>query len=171
MTFVERMIGAARLDSATYEEVEADRAATPQALAVVVLAAVAGGIGVGAGVRGLVLGTIFGLLGWAVWAWLIYFIGTRWLPEADTRADAGELLRTMGFATTPGILRVVGIVPVLAPLVTIVAAVWTLVAMVVAVRHALDYRSTGRAIGVCIIGWLVQVVILILVTALVPRPT
>jgi hypothetical protein len=171
MTFVERMIGAARLDSATYEEVEADRAATPQALAVVVLAAVAGGIGVGAGVRGLVLGTIFGLLGWAVWAWLIYFIGTRWLPEADTRADAGELLRTMGFATTPGILRVVGIVPVLGPLVTIVAAVWTLVAMVVAVRHALDYRSTGRAIGVCIIGWLVQVVILILVTALVPRPT
>lgn len=171
MTFVERMIGAARLDSATYEEVEADRAATPQALAVVVLAAVAGGIGVGAGVRGLVLGTIFGLLGWAVWAWLIYFIGTRWLPEADTRADAGEMLRTMGFATTPGILRVVGIVPVLGPLVTIVAAVWTLVAMVVAVRHALDYRSTGRAIGVCIIGWLVQVVILILVTALVPRPT
>ncbi len=171
MTFVERMIGAARLDSATYEEVEADRAATPQALAVVVLAAVAGGIGVGAGVRGLVLGTIFGLLGWAVWAWLIYFIGTRWLAEADTRADAGELLRTMGFATTPGILRVVGIVPVLGPLVTIVAAVWTLVAMVVAVRHALDYRSTGRAIGVCIIGWLVQVVILILVTALVPRPT
>jgi hypothetical protein len=171
MTFVERMIGAARLDSATYEEVEADRAATPQALAVVVLAAVAGGIGVGAGVRGLVLGTIFGLLGWAVWAWLIYFIGTRWLPEADTRADAGELLRTMGFATTPGILRVVGIVPVLGPLVTIVAAVWTLVAMVVAVRHALDYRSTGRAIGVCIIGWLVQVVFLILVTALVPRPT
>jgi len=171
MTFVERMIGAARLDSATYEEVEADRAATPQALAVVVLAAVAGGIGVGAGVRGLVLGTIFGLLGWAIWAWLIYFIGTRWLPEADTRADAGELLRTMGFATTPGILRVVGIVPVLGPLVTIVAAVWTLVAMVVAVRHALDYRSTGRAIGVCIIGWLVQVVILILVTALVPRPT
>jgi hypothetical protein len=171
MTFVERMIGAARLDPATYEEVEADRAATPQALAVVVLAAVAGGIGVGAGVRGLVMGTLFGLLGWAVWAWLIYFIGTRWLPEPDTKADAGELLRTMGFATTPGILRVVGIVPVLGPLVTIVAAVWTLVAMVVAVRHALDYRSTGRAIGVCIIGWLVQVVILVLVTALVPRPT
>jgi hypothetical protein len=171
MTFVERMIGAARLDPATYEEVEADRAATPQALAVVVLAAVAGGIGVGAGVRGLVMGTVFGLLGWAVWAWLIYLIGTRWLPEPDTRADAGELLRTMGFATTPGILRVVGIVPVLGPLVTIVVAVWTLVAMVVAVRHALDYRSTGRAIGVCIIGWLVQVVILILVTALVPRPT
>ncbi len=171
MTFVERMIGAARLDPATYEEVEADRTATPQALAVVVLAAVAGGIGVGAGVRGLVMGTVFGLLGWALWAWLIYFIGTRWLPEPDTKADAGELLRTMGFATTPGIIRVVGIVPVLGPLVTIVAAVWTLVAMVVAVRHALDYRSTGRAIGVCIIGWLVQVVILILVTALVPRPT
>jgi hypothetical protein len=170
MTFVERMIGAAKLDVAVYEEVEADQAATPQALAVVVLAAVAGGIGVGAGLRGLLLGTVFDLIGWAVWAWLIYFIGTRWLPEPDTRADTGELLRTMGFATSPGILRVAGVVPVIGPLVFLIASLWTLVAVVVAVRQALDYRSTGRAIGVCVIGWLVQVAILVLVGVIVRRP-
>jgi hypothetical protein len=140
-------------------------------MAVVVLAAVAGGIGVGAGLRGLIVGTLLGLLGWAVWAWLIYFIGTRWLPEAGTHADTGELLRTIGFATTPGILRVVGIVPALGSLAIIVSAVWTLAAMVVAVRQALDYQSTGRAIGVCLLGWLIQLVILVLATALVPRPT
>ena len=159
MTFVERMVGAAKLDVRVYEEIEADRSATPQAMGVVVLAAVAGGIGVGAGIRGLVVGTIAGLLGWAVWAGLTYFIGTRWLPEPDTKADVGELLRTIGFATSPGILRVAGIVPVLGSIVIVVSAVWTLVAVVVAVRQALDYRSTGRAIGVCVIGWVVQIVI------------
>ena len=166
MTFVERMVGAARLDRAVYEEVEADGTATPQALAVVVLASVAGGIGVGAGVRGLVVGTLAGLLGWVVWAWLIYFIGTRWLPEPDTRTDVGELLRTLGFATAPGILRVAGIVPVLGRLVFAVTAVWTLVAVVIAVRQALDYRSTARAVGVCLIGWLVQIALLVVVSLL-----
>lgn len=161
MTFVERMIGAVKLDPKVFEEVEADASATSQALAVVVLAAVAGGLGSGAGMRGLVLGTLFGLVGWVVWAWLIYVIGTRWLPEPDTRADTGELLRTIGFATSPGILRVIGIIPALSHIVTAVAAVWTLVAMVIAVRQALDYRSTGRAVGVCLIGWLVQVAVLV----------
>lgn len=161
MTFVERMLGAAKLDSRVYEEVEADRTATPQAVGVVILASVAGGIGLGEGVRGLVFGTVAGLLGWLVWAWLIYFIGTRWLPEPGTQADIGELLRTIGFATSPGILRVLGIVPVLSPIVLVVSLVWTLFAVIVAVRQALDYRSTARAVGVCVIGWLVQVAILV----------
>ena len=159
MTFVERMVGAAKLDVRAYEEIEADSSATPQALAVVVLASVAGGIGVGEGVRGVVVGTVVGLIGWAIWAWLIYLIGTRWLPEPDTKADLGELLRTIGFATSPALLRVVGFVPLLGPLVFVVTAVWTLVTVVVAVRQALDYRSTGRAIGVCVIGWVIQIVI------------
>jgi len=34
-----------------------------------------------------------------------------------------------------------------------------LVAMVVAVRQALDYQSTLRAIGVCVIGWVIQAII------------
>jgi hypothetical protein len=169
MTFVERMVGAAKLDVRVYEEVEADRTATPQALAIVVLSAVAGGIGIGEGIRGLVVGTIAGLVGWAAWAWLIYFIGTRWLPEPDTKADIGELLRTIGFATSPGILRVAGIVPILGPIVIVVSAVWTLVAVVVAVRQALDYRSTGRAIGVCVIGWVVQIVIFGLISGVLRR--
>jgi hypothetical protein len=169
MTFVERMIGAAKLDTRVYEEVEADQSATPQALAVVVLASVAGGLGVGAGVSGIVAATVGGLVGWAIWAWLIYFIGTRWLPEPGTQADIGQLLRTMGFATSPGILRVVGLVPLLGPIAFVVTAVWTLVTGVVAVRQALDYSSTGRAIGVCLIGWLVQVAILLLIGAIVRR--
>jgi len=170
MTFLERMVGAAKLDTRVYEEVEGDRSATPQALAVVVLASVAGGIGVGEGLRGLIFGTVAGLVGWAIWAWLTYFIGTRWLPEPETRADIGELLRTIGFATSPSILRVLGVVPFLSTIVFSVTAIWTLVAVVIAVRQALDYRSTGRAIGVCLIGWLIQVVLFVIIRTLARHP-
>src|SRR5687768_18110902 len=141
-TLVERMMRAAKLDVTLYEEVENDTAATGQALGVVVLSSVAAGIGAGigtgGGVRLLVFGTIASLLGWAFWAWITYFIGTRWLREPGTEADWGQLARTIGFAQAPGLLRVLGIIPFLQGLVFLVTAIWTLVAVVIAVRQALD---------------------------------
>jgi hypothetical protein len=122
------------------------------------------------GIGGIVLGTVGALVGWVVWAWLTYLIGTRLLPEPQTKADVGELLRTLGFASSPGVIRVVGIVPGLTMLSFLVAAVWMLVTMVVAVRQALDYTSTGRAVGVCVIGFLVQAVILALLFAALGGP-
>ena len=162
------MIRAARLDVQLYEEVEADQGAMGQATTVVVLSAVAAGVGSGgAGLFAIVLGAIAALVGWYVWAFLTYFIGTRLLPEPQTRADQGELLRTIGFSSTPGVLRVFGIIPGLMPLVFSVTGVWMLVAMIIAVRQALDYNSTLRAVGVCLIGWLVQAAFLVAVTLLV----
>ncbi len=102
------------------------------------------------------------LIGWYVWAYLTYFIGTKLLPEPQTEADLGELLRTIGFSSSPGLIRVLGIIPRLAEPVFLVAGIWMLVAMVIAVRQALDYESTARAIGVCVIGWIVQLLILVL---------
>ena len=160
-TIQDRMIRAAKLDVELYEEVEADRDATGQAMAVVALSAVAAGIGLGGGgLLGIVGGTLVALIGWFVWAFLTWVIGTRLLPEPDTKADYGELLRTLGFASAPGLIRVLAIIPGLGAFVFLVAGVWMLVAMVIAVRQALDYTSTPRAVGVCLIGWLVQVVIL-----------
>jgi hypothetical protein len=166
-SLVDRMVRAARLDPTLYEEVERDSEATSQAMAVVVLGSVAGGIGTGAGLRGIVLGTVAGLVGWYVWAALTYWIGTRWLPEPQTSASQGELLRTIGFATSPSVLRVLGVVGPLRGLVFLVTAVWGLVAVVIAVRQALDYRSTGRAVAVCLIGWVVQTVFFALVWAII----
>ena len=164
----DRMLRAAKLDVELYEEVEHDEGALGQATIVVVLSAVAAGIGtlgIG-GLTGLVSGTLAALLGWYVWAFLTYYIGTRLLPEPDTQADHGQLLRTIGFASAPGLIRVVGIVPGLGTLVFSVSALWMLVATVIAVRQALDYTSTWRAIGVCAIGWVVQAFVLGLVYAI-----
>jgi Yip1 domain len=166
--FADRLIRAARLDAQLYEEVEADKQTMGQAMGAVVLSSVAAGIGAPAamGVGGIVLGAIGALVGWFVWAFLTYFIGTRFLPEPQTKADLGELLRTIGFSSSPGLIRVVGIIHPIAGIVYLLAGIWMLVAMVVAVRQALDYTSTGRAIGVCAIGFVVQVVFLALLFTL-----
>jgi hypothetical protein len=160
-TFIDRMVGAAKLDVHTYEEVEADPTAMTEAMAVVLLSSAAAGIGEGVGFFGLLIQSGLALVGWFIWAFLTYFIGTKLLPEPQTRADLGQMLRTIGFASSPGVLRVAGIVPVLGWVVVPIANIWMLATMVVAVRQALDYRSTWRAIGVCVVGWLVPVALMV----------
>jgi hypothetical protein len=160
--FVDRMIRAAKLDKNLYEEVEADKSALGQSVTVVILSSVAAGIGViaDAGIIGILTGTIMALIGWLIWAYLTYIIGTKVLPTPETKADYGELLRTIGFSSSPGLIRIIGIIPGLAGIVFFVAGVWMFIAMIIAVRQALDYTNTWRAVGVCIIGWIVQFIVL-----------
>jgi hypothetical protein len=165
--FADRLIRASRLDAQLYEEVENDEGATGQAVAVVVLASLATGIGSGGGLVGLVAGVIASLAGWYVWSALTFWIGTRMLPEPTTQANLGQMLRAIGFAQAPGILRVLGLIPGLYVVLAAATAIWTLVAAVVAIRQALDYRSTGRAVLVVIVGWLVQVALLAIVLGIV----
>ncbi len=163
-SFTERMIGAAKLDAAIYEEVEADTTATGQALLVVVLSSIAAGLSCVTinGITGVIWGTLAAIVGWIVWAGITYLVGTKMLPEPQTKADMGQLLRTIGFAMSPGILRIFGIIPVIGFLVNLVVMFWLLAAVVVAVRQALDYKSTGRAVGVCLIGFVVYVLAAVL---------
>ena len=164
--FVQRLIGAASLDVAIYEEVEADRGATGQAVAVVILSSVAAGIGSrgfgGASIDTIVLMSVAALIAWAAWALVTLQVGGRLLPEPQTQVDLGELLRTIGFANAPGILRVFGFIPSVSKPAFAIAAVWMLLAMIVAVRQALDYKSTGRAVLVCAIGWVLSIILTVL---------
>lgn len=167
-SLVQRMIGAARLSVSTYEDVEADSSATSQALAVVLMSSVAAGVGVAASEHPstLIARSMAALVSWFIWAFLTYTIGTKLLPEAATRSNVGELLRTTGFSSAPGVFHVLGIVPVLGRFVTLAVSIWMLVAMVIAVRQALDYKSTGRAVGVCLIGWIVYLGVFVLLGSL-----
>jgi hypothetical protein len=166
-TFLQRLIGAAALDTAIYEEVEADEGATAQALAVVVLSSLSAGIGIGdlggTSVSAMVFVSIVSLLAWGAWALLTYQIGTRILPGMRTEADVGQLLRTIGFASAPGMLRALGMLPGVTGPVFLVTWIWMLAAMVVGVRQALDYQSTARAILVCVIGWVLAGVLAVVI--------
>jgi hypothetical protein len=169
MTFPRRAIGAARLEVPVFEEIEADRTATAQALMIVVLSSLAAGIGLSSGVYNapVLHRVMLALLLWVFWAVSTYIVGVYVMPEPQTQTNVGELLRTIGFAASPGILRILGVVPAIGGTIYVVSTVWMLVAMVVAIRQALDYRSTGRAIVVCVVTGLIGVVMAALFGALV----
>ncbi len=162
--FVNRIIRACKLDVSLYEEVEADKNATFQAALVVVLSSLAAGVGaISLGASNFLIAPILSLVSWYIWAYLIYIIGAKIFPEPNTTADHGQLLRTIGFSSAPGLIRVFGFTPDLMSITFIGAGIWMLVAMVIAVRQALDYESTWRAIGVVVIGFLVQAIVLIMI--------
>jgi len=160
--FMARIIRAAKLESHLYEEVETDKDATRQALVVVLLSSLAASIGASthAGLDGLVMGGLVALFAWYVWTFITYIMGAKLFPVSQTSTSHRELWRTLGFASAPGVLRIFGAVPGLTGIAFLVAAVWMLIAAVIAVRQALDYTSTVRAAGVCVPGWLVHVFLL-----------
>jgi Yip1 domain len=166
-TFAERMVGAMKADVQTFEEIEADQTAAPQAVAVIVLAGVASLIG-NSWRLGLSLGfmmLIINLCGYALWTLLIVLIGTKVMPEPTTKADFNEGFRVIGFTAAPGVFNVLAIVPFLGPVISFAIWIWMVVVGVVAVRQVLDYTNTGRAIIVCLIAavacWIVTTVVLV----------
>ena len=165
--FINRIIRASKLEVSLYEEVEVDESATFQAAAVVVLSSLAAGVGaLSLGASNFLMAPILSLVSWYIWAYIIYFIGAKLFPEPTTKADHGQLLRTIGFSSAPGLIRVFGFTPELMSIVFIVSSIWMLVAMVIAVRQALDYQSTWRAIGVVVIAFLVQAIFLVMILRL-----
>ena len=171
-SLVNRMIRAAKLEVNLYEEVEADSTATSQALIAVIVVSLATGIGTGiVGIAtmgalgffwGLLTGLAVSLVGWLAWAYIAYILGTTIFKGPKTSATWGELLRTIGFAHSPGVLRIFSFVPFVGGIIAFGASIWFLIASVIAVRQALDF-STGRAIGTCIVGWLIYMVLMLLV--------
>ncbi|WP_455368188.1 YIP1 family protein [[Eubacterium] cellulosolvens] len=169
MEIIDRMIRAAKLDASLYEEVEKDLTATNQAILVVVIASISSGIGsaiggqmvggLGGFVFGLVGGAIAALVGWFIWSFITYFIGTRLFKGPQTEATYGELLRCIGFSNSPGILAILVFIPIIGAVIAFIAWIWSLIAMVIAVRQALDF-STGRAIATCIVGFIVMMIII-----------
>jgi hypothetical protein len=166
-SLIQRMIGAALLDVEVYEEVEHDTTATSQAAVVVAIVAVAAAIGgVDAGSSGIFARLISAFIGWLLWSWVTFFIGTRLLKGT---ADWGEMLRTIGFAQSPGVLYLVGFLPIVGGLVRLGVWVWMLVAVIIAIRQALDF-TTGKAIITAGIGWIAYVVFALVVMAIVGLP-
>jgi hypothetical protein len=161
-SFQQRLVGAACLRSATYEDVEHDPAATVQAAVVVVIASFTSSVAWYFGMHTTWLiaqGAVRSLVGWLAGSVVLWFIGTKLLPGRDTEANLGQLLRTVGFAQTPGLFGVLAVLPVIGLFVPFLVAMWVIAATFVAVRQALDYADTFRAMVVCLLGWIVGVVV------------
>ena len=162
-SIINRMIGAARLQVSTFEDVETDRSATRQAVVVVIVVAIATGIGsLEGGIGNLLFGAAVAVAGWAIWAWITYFVGTKLLRTPQTQADWGQLARALAFAQSPGVLKFLGVIPTIGPFLFFAISLWQFVAMVIAVRQALDYHSTGRAVGVVFLSAIPYITLLVI---------
>jgi hypothetical protein len=164
-----RMINAARLDTTTYEQVENDPNATLQAILVVIIVALAAGIGGFLAVEneavnpiwGLVSGVIGGLVRWALWALVTFLVGTTVLKTARTNASWSQLARTTGFAQTPGILQILVFIPIIGWIIAAIAGIWQLV------TQALDYESIWRTSSVVVIGFIIVAIVLAIIGGLI----
>ena len=155
-SITDRMRGAAMLDVATYEEVEADTTATGQAAIVVGIVAVCAAIGgVREGAAGAFAGLFAAFFSWLVWAGVTYLVGEKMFGGTATW---GELLRTLGFAQAPGMLYILGIIPILGKLVQFAVGIWILVAGIIAIRQALDF-TTGKAVITAIVAFFIMLVV------------
>ena len=171
-----RMLGAVRMNVDTYEDVEGDRSATWQAMAVVVIVSICTGVGAllsgvisgeeSVDILDLVFGVILGIVGWALWALVTWIVGTTLLKTPATDADWGQLARGTGFAQAPGIFRIFVFVPGVGGLIGLLALIWQIACMIIAVRQCLDYTSTWRAFFVVLIS-LIPYAILIVISTLV----
>ena len=166
-SFLNRIYRAIKIDPNLYEEVEHDKSATIQAASVVILSSLAAGVGaIHLGASNFILGPLLSLASWYFWAFLIYIVGTKLFPDKETKSDHGELLRTIGFSSAPGLIRIFGFTPDLMSITFIGAGIWMLVAMVIAVRQALDYKSLWKAFGVVVVCWFIQALLLLLIVML-----
>jgi hypothetical protein len=160
-TLANRLLGSASLRVSSYEEIESDRHANWQAVVIVFLSSLGAAIGIrNTSLSGITALLVVALVTWLIWVLLTLFIGTQLLPGSQTQADFGQLLRTTGFSAAPGIFRAFGILPGVGWILFLAATVWMLLTYVVAVRQALDYSTTSRALAVCLLGWLIHSVVL-----------
>ena len=167
-SFLNRIYRAIKIDPDLYEEVEHDKSATFQAASVVILSSLAAGVGaIHLGASNFLLGPALSLINWFIWAFFVFIIGTKLFPDIQTKSNVFEVLRTIGFASAPGIIRVFGITPELMGVTFIGAQFWMLACMVVAVRQALDYKSLWKAFGIVFLsGFIITFVFFLIVLIL-----
>jgi hypothetical protein len=162
-SITDRMLGALRLDAATYEEIEADPKATGEAAFVVVASSLVAAAGIALRLGGTVnagfLQAIAELVGWAFYAWCAYLVGVKLIPGPQTKSSWGEIARTLGYATTPRFLILLVVLPFVGGVVIPVVRIWILLSTIVALRSALDC-GTLRAIVVAVLASIVQAIII-----------
>ena len=164
MTYFQKLYKAITLDVAFYEMVESDKSLTNQALMTVILVSIVeGSIFIGS-LNPIILaqGALGSVVSWIIWSMFVVFVGTKILPEPHTSSNTGELLRVLGFASAPGLLYALKIFPFMIDLVQVVIPFLKIAAFTVAVRQALDFQSTVRAVGVSIVAMILMFISLTL---------
>ena len=165
--FLNRIYRSIKIDPEVFDEVQKDKNATIAAGTVVVLSSLAAGVGAShLGAVNFFLAPALSLITWFVWAYIVYFVGVKLFPDPRTKTTQAALLRSIGFSSAPGMIRILGFNEDLMSVMFVGSAFWMLACMVVAVKQTLNYKSLWKALGVVIIAWLTQAFMLIIILTL-----
>lgn len=155
------------LNSSLYENAQNTQQTHLLALTIVILAAVSHALGSAVILLinraspwillvGVLLDAFALVIGYYFWTFTIWKIG-QWLKPIDPTYS--DLLSPIGFAYAPQVLNFLTLIPLLGRPIELILAVWSLLAVIVAVRQGLDI-STQKAALICLIGWpLIQIAI------------
>ena len=160
--FLNRIYRSVKIDPDVFDEVQKDKNATVSAGIVVVLSSLAAGVGAShLGSVNFYLAPALSLATWFVWAYIVYFVGVKLFPDLKTKTTQQALLRSIGFSSAPGMIRIFGFNEDLMTVTFIGSAFWMVACMVVAVKQTLNYKSLWKSLGVVIVAWFVQAFVLI----------
>jgi hypothetical protein len=165
--FLNRIYRSIKIDPEVFDEVQKDKNATIAAGVVVVLSSLAAGVAAThLGAVYFFLAPILSLVTWFVWAYIVYFVGVKLFPDPKTKTTHMALLRSIGFSSAPGMIRILGFNEDLMTVMFVGSSFWMLACMVVAVKQTLNYKSLWKALGIVIIAWFTQAFLLIIILAL-----
>ena len=165
--FINRIYRSVKIDPEVFDEVQKDKNATIAAGIVVVLSSLAAGVGAShLGAVNFFLAPALSLITWFVWAYIVYFVGVKLFPDPRTKTTQAALLRSIGFSSAPGMIRILGFNEDLMSVMFVGSAFWMLACMIVAVKQTLNYKSLWKALGVVVIAWLTQAFMLIIILTL-----
>ena len=152
----QRMLRAARMDAQLFEEIVSDPTLQGQSVWVVAIFAMATAFGTFTLISGTAvnIGLLTTMIGWYIWAFSVFYIGTRILKGDSAPPDRKTIMRVMAFACAPGIFRLLGLIPKTTTLVFIVTSLWMLATAVFGLKKVFPQRSTFKISVVTVVTWI-----------------
>ena len=152
-----RMLRVIRLDITIFEEVITDPKTQGHGYWIVAILAMATGYGMfsRAGGTAVNIGLAVTFFSWYVWAFTVYFAGTRMFQAEPSRIDRKTVLRVMAFACAPGVLRIFGVIPKMTLIIFLITSAWIIFIGANGIKHIFKLEKMGPALLLCTATWLV----------------
>ncbi|MBN1659367.1 MAG: YIP1 family protein [Anaerolineae bacterium] len=153
---IDRILRAIRLDPNVYREIAEDENAMGEAAIIVIVVTLLSALGSAFAAESFFVSLIVSwlmsvIVGWIGWAVLTYFIGAKLFGG---RSSIPEMMRVLGYASAPQLLGVLGFIPCLGWLASLIGAILALIAGIIAVRESMEF-DTGKAVLTVLIAWVI----------------
>ena len=171
-----RMQRAIMLDQTLFDEIVADPSIQGQSVWVVAIFAMTTAFGTFSMISGTAvnIGLITTIITWYIWAFSVFYVGTRILGPMSEGSDRKTIMRVVAFASAPGVIRLLGVIPKITMIILAISSIWILIAAVMGLKKVFVQATTAKITMVCVGSWfaasLFQAIILVVLLAVFGAP-